>query len=260
MWTIALALFAVCKWLTWQAARSSGLAPGAPRSAGYLFGWVGMDARAFLRGAAGGAKPAPAEWIFAASKTAFGAALLWLMLRRAPEESVLLRGWIGLTGLVFLLHFGVFHLLALAWQGAGIDAPPIMRAPILATSVAEFWGKRWNVAFHQIVHDLAFRPLRLKLGPAPATLVVFFLSGLVHEAVISLPARGGYGLPTIYFLLQGLAVLWERSRLGRQFGFGRGWTGWLWALACTAGPAGLLFHPPFITRVILPFLRAIGAF
>ena len=88
MWTIALTLFAACKWLTWQAARSSGLAPGASRSAGYLFGWVGMDARAFLRSAAGGAKPAPAEWIFAASKLKFVNNLLVTVNTAAIGEAV----------------------------------------------------------------------------------------------------------------------------------------------------------------------------
>jgi hypothetical protein len=28
----------------------------------------------------------------------------------------------------------------------------------------------------------------------------------------------------------------------------------------TAVPAGLLFHRPFVERVILPFLKALGAF
>jgi len=131
---------------------------------------------------------------------------------------------------------------------------------MLATSVGEFWGQRWNLAFHQLVHQFVFRPLRRKIGLTPAMLSVFLLSGLVHESVISLPANGGYGLPTIYFLLQGLAVLCERTPIARVFRLGRDWRGCLWTLLWTAGPAGLLFHSPFINKVMLPFFQTLGAF
>jgi hypothetical protein len=134
-----------------------------------------------------------------------------------------------------------------------------MRSPFLATSLAEFWSARWNTAFHLLAQDVAFRPLARRRGPTGATIGVFLISGLVHEAVISLPARGGFGLPTAYFVLQGLGVLAERARCGRRLGLGRGLRGWLFALICAAGPAFWLFHPPFIHRVILPMLQAIGA-
>jgi hypothetical protein len=65
-------------------------------------------------------------------------------------------------------------------------------------------------------------------------------------------------LPTAYFILQGLAVLFERSRIGRRVGLGRGVRGWLFTLACTAGPAFWLFHPFFVRNVILPMLQAFG--
>jgi hypothetical protein len=84
-------------------------------------------------------------------------------------------------------------------------------------------------------------------------------SGLIHELVISVPARGGYGMPTAYFVLQGLALAGERSSLGRRLGLGRGWRGWLFTMVATAGPAYWLFPPVFVRNVILPMLAAIGA-
>jgi len=88
---------------------------------------------------------------------------------------------------------------------------------------------------------------------------VFLASGLIHDLVISLPAHGGYGLPTGYFILQGLGITLERSAAGRRLGLQRGFPGWLFMFVVAAGPAFWLFHPPFVLRVILPFMHAIRA-
>ncbi len=69
-----------------------------------------------------------------------------------------------------------------------------------------------------------------------ALLAVFLASGLLHELVISLLARGGYGLPTLYFVTQGLGLLLERSPAGRRAGLGRGIRGRLLMLALAGGP------------------------
>jgi len=161
--------------------------------------------------------------------------------------------------LILVLHFGFFHLLSLAWRANGMDTPPLMRAPLLARSLSEFWGKRWNTAFHHLVAQFLFRPAHRKFGVLAATMFVFLASGLVHDLVISIPARGGYGLPTLYFLLQGAGVLFEHTRLAHRFGINAGFRGWLFMALITAGPVCLLFHPPFIHNVILPFLKCLGA-
>jgi hypothetical protein len=109
------------------------------------------------------------------------------------------------------------------------------------------------------VHNLAFRPLARRAGVAWATLGVFLISGVIHDIVISLQARGGFGLPTGYFVLQGAGVLIERSRLGRTLGLGGDVRGRLFMFVFTLGPAYWLFHPIFIRNVILPMLQAIGA-
>jgi len=168
-------------------------------------------------------------------------------------------GWIGLFGIVLMLHFGTFDLLAHLWRRVGVAALPIMRAPTRAKSVADFWGRRWNVAFHELAQTFVFRPVRRRWGIAAAIIAVFVVSGVIHELVISLPARGGYGLPTLYFLLQAAAIFFERSTLGRRLGLASAWRGWAYTFAVTAVPAFWLFHPPFIHAVILPFMEAIGA-
>lgn len=259
MWAIAFALYAGCKWLTFWEARRSGVATTTTRAIGYLLAWPGMDASTFLQTIGHPAKPGAAEWLSSLAKVLLGVVLVWIVTPIAAPISPLLTGWAGMIGLIFLLHFGMFHLLSLAWRSVGVNAPPIMRSPVLACSLAEFWGRRWNTAFHELAHRFTFRPMRRVGGTTFATLGVFFLSGLVHDLVISLPARGGFGLPTGYFFIQGLAMVGERMRLGRRIGLGRGLRGWLFTVIVIAGPVCWLFHPPFIERVILPMLHAIGA-
>jgi len=258
MWTLSFAIFIGLKWQTWWQAR--GHVPhSAGRSLAYLAAWPGMDAEAFLDSRRAVPTPQFREWLWAAAKTFLGTLLLWVIARRVPETQALVRGWIGLFGLILLLHFGSFHLIALFWQLCGVVAQPIMSKPILSKTLSEFWGKRWNLGFRQLAYDLIFRPLHKRIGVAAASLLVFLASGLIHDLVISLPARGGYGLPTVYFILQGLGVTLERSGFGRRLGLQKGIAGWFFMFAVAAGPAFWLFHPPFVLRVIIPFMFAIRA-
>lgn len=257
MWSVAVAIFLGVKWQTWWRVHGSGSHSVGP-SIAYLFLWPGMDAPAFLSDARP-SQPAWTAWCWALFKTCTGAALLWIVARRVPSAFPLVRGWLGLLALAFLLHFGSFDLVALGWQSLAVRAEPIMQRPASSHSLTEFWGRRWNLGFRQLSHDFVFRPLYSHVGLPAATLLVFLVSGLIHELVISVPARGGYGLPTAYFVLQGLGVIFERSRTGRLLGLCRGVRGWAFTALITAGPVYFLFHPPFIFRVVLPFMKAIRA-
>ena len=193
----------------------------------------------------------------AVARTMLGCLLLFVVARYAAEP--LLTGWIGMVGIVLILHFGLFDLVSIAWRTLGVDAPPIMNAPLRSTSVGEFWSRRWNGAFNELALRLVFRPLARRTGITVATLCAFGTSGVVHELVISLPANAGYGLPTAYFTLQGVALLAEHTGTGKSLGLGRGVCGWFFTMLVVAAPAFWLFHPAFVRRVILPFMQAIGA-
>ena len=311
MWAMAFALFAGCKWLTYRKAVTNGVAFSMGRTLGYLFGWVGMKADVFTLGKRPRI-PTTVEWIHASGRILAGAALVWGAARMILPFAPLLSGWVAMFGIILLLHFGTFQLLALMWQRFGVAVEPLMRAPLQATSLGDFWGARWNTGFHAVAHEFLFRPLsrflgsfdfqqrsrlgvlelRQKVGqasrlPRPRcdrsplapsapdrrdarptsrfaimalpVLGVFLVSGLIHEIVITLPARGGYGLPTAYFLLQSLGLVLERSALSRRLGLGAGLRGRLFAIAVAAAPAFWLFPPVFVRNVILPMLEAIGA-
>jgi Membrane bound O-acyl transferase family len=258
MWILSFAIFLSLKWLTWWRARP-GVAHPVWRSTAYLLAWPGMDAPAFLDVGQRVPFPAPVAWLRAALKMTLGAILLWLVPRSIDQGEPLLRGWLGMLGLILLLHFGTFEIVALLWQSLGVNAKPIMSAPLRSVSLGEFWGKRWNLGFRQLAHELIFRPLQPTAGAATASFLVFVASGLIHELVISLPARAGYGLPTAYFVFQGAGVAMERSGFGKRLGLADGARGWLFTALLAGGPAFWLFHPWFVMRVILPLMQAIHA-
>jgi D-alanyl-lipoteichoic acid acyltransferase DltB (MBOAT superfamily) len=197
--------------------------------------------------------------LFAAAKLFLGAALFWGLSRIVPPGRELLRGWVGMVGLILMLHFGTFHLLSCWWRTLGIEARPLMNDPLASTSLSEFWGKRWNTAFRDLTHRFLFRPLTTRLGPRAAVAAGFVFSGLVHELVISVPAGGGYGWPMLFFVVQGAALLAERTSSGRVLGLGQGWRGFVFTTLVLAAPAYGLFHPPFIRNVVVPFMIASGA-
>jgi alginate O-acetyltransferase complex protein AlgI len=254
MWLLAGTVFAGCKWLTWQTAAVSSASPG--RQVGYLASWPGLDAPAFL-GAKQESNPSPVDWLFALTKLGFGISLIAWVYPRVPADLDLLRGWVGMVGIIFVLHFGLFHLLSLVWQTCGVPAAPIMDWPVLATSVSDFWGKRWNRAFRDLTHRFLFRPLTARFGARTALALGFLFSGIVHELVISLPAQGGWGGPTVFFLVQAAGIFIERSAVGQRLGLGRGPRGWAFTMVVLVAPIGLLFHPPFVRSIVVPFLDCI---
>lgn len=257
MWAVVAALFAGCKWLSWQRAPSAAFW----RHCAYLFAWPGLNAARFLNAssASGPDPPTVREWAFASIKLALGVGLLYGAARLLPPEHPYLVGWIGMIGMVMILHFGVFHLLSCAWRSAGVEAPPLMNWPLASVSLGEFWGRRWNTAFRDIAHPFLFQPLRRRFDARIAVLAGFIFSGAAHELSNSLPPAAGWGGPTLYFVAQGLGLLLERSTAGRRIGLGRGLAGWGFTMLAVIGPAWLLFHPPLVLRVIVPFMKAIGA-
>ena len=259
MWVLAYAIYISCKWLTLARTWMKGFTCEPYRAFCYLFLALDMDAKPFMDEAKAVKKPAFREWFAALSKLLIGICVLWIVTPVAGEFNQYLAAWLGMFGIISILHFGLFHAVALAWRSQGVGAVPLMQSPALSTSLSAFWSERWNTGFNQLAHDLVFRFVYRRYGVAVAMLLVFLISGLVHDLVISLPAGRMFGFPTIYFLIQGFGVLIERSKKGRRMGLNRGLKGWLFMFVFTAGPAYWLFHEAFLDNVMVPFLKAIHA-
>lgn len=216
---------------------------GAVRTLLYVSLWPGMG-------------PAPFEAERRPDRLAGG--LLWRGFCEAAAGVALLgagaasslsecaKAWLSIGGALVTVHLGLFDMLAGAWRRIGFPVGRICPSPWRSRSLSEFWGRRWNMAFHIVMRDRVYGPIGRRWGNGPAVAAVFLLSGVLHELVISVPAGGGYGLPTLYFALHGLIVMAEKR--GAIAG-GR----WLTA-AAVLGPLPILFHPWFVNRVVVPWV------
>ncbi len=259
MWLLAFSIYVACKAITWSAAPIAGVS--VARQLAYLVAWPGLNPTRFFQSEALSARERPSgrEWLGAVFRMLAGGVLFWSAPMWIGSKAPIALGWAGMVGVVLMLHFGLFHLLSCFWRANGVDARPLMNRPASSTSVTEFWSERWNTAFRDFTHHFVFRPLTRRWGLLPALILGFFFSGLVHDIVISVSAGGGYGGPTLFFVIQGLAILLEKSHAGRMLGLRRGLRGWLFTAAVLLLPVRLLFHDPFVERVVVPFMQALGA-
>lgn len=192
MWTVAVIVYFCCKLISLIPAKPAPL----KLKLAYFFLWVGLDANAFLHSTATPIRLS--EWYFALFNTVIGIGLMCLG-----------HALTTIVGIVFVLHFGLFHFLSLAWRCAGFNAKPLMNFPILATSLGDFWGNRWNTAFRDL-SQLFFRPMA-KISIFLATSGVFLISGVIHELVMTVPVGSGFGGPFSYFVIQYAGVFAERK-------------------------------------------------
>ena len=206
--------------------------------------WPGMDPIRFHTTPTH--PPTHREALATWARIALGAVLVWGIVPHLENRELAI--WVGLFGLGLLLHFGMARLLSIYWSRRGYDARPLFDRPLASLSLGEFWGRRWNVGFRDAAERWIHRPLRRRIGPRGATAAVFLASGIGHDALLSLPAGGGYGRCTIYFLVQLGGVLLGRRLRSRAV-----------TLLVVAAPLPLLFHGPFRENVVVPFLAAIGA-
>lgn len=131
-WLLAAALFLIGKGLVLRRAPAGTVADRAA----FTLLWPGMDYAAFTR--------APQQVLNLAPRGLVnllgGMLLVWGLARLVPNAFA--ATWTCMAGFIWALHGGVFTLLAAFWRRQGRDVTPLLRAPLLAGSVTEFWGRR----------------------------------------------------------------------------------------------------------------------
>ncbi|KAG8832286.1 hypothetical protein FRC17_001568 [Serendipita sp. 399] len=180
-------------------------------------------------------------------------------IKAYPVVSLLAFRYFVSTMITFAIGFGViagfnmvYSLLVLFFVGLLGHNPeswafPLFDHPWRATSLADFWGRRWHQTLRQTFFTFGGRPLeyvlskvtsvftadermRRNIGRMGLVLGTFTASGLFHGLAIYPMGKGGISTSGIYyFAAQGAFVLMERgwSRVtGRKVG---GVWGRLWA-------------------------------
>jgi alginate O-acetyltransferase complex protein AlgI len=201
----------------------------------FSLGWFGMDPGSFQERRRG------LSW-----KGDFGIGLLLMAVGAAGAWWVGSMEWRQLLVMFVPMslgfHSGALRVLKAVLRAAGFPVRTLFPNVLAARGVGDFWSRRWNTGYSQMMQRLVGKPVARHLGADAGVMAVFLGSGLLHELAITLPVRAGYGLPTLFFALHGLLTLAER-KAGRPCGKAV-------ALLAVALPLGLLFPPDFQREVI----------
>ncbi|KAH9621972.1 hypothetical protein KSS87_014563 [Heliosperma pusillum] len=144
----------------------------------------------------------------------------------------------------------------------GLELVEPSNEPYLATSLQDFWGRRWNLMVTHTLRHTVYNPTRVfsskylgrKWSDALGTMAAFSVSGLMHELIFYYVTRVSPSWEvTWFFVLQGICVTLEvalkRTALGHKLrlhwavtipltvGFVMG-TGYLW------------FFPPLVRNKV----------
>ncbi|GMY36722.1 acyl-CoA--sterol O-acyltransferase 1-like [Fagus crenata] len=126
--------------------------------------------------------------------------------------------------LLYSIHMYIGLEIALALVAAlglalvGVELEPQFDEPYLATSLQDFWGRRWNLMVSSILRPTIYIPIRSisnrligrKWAPLPAVIAVFLVSGMMHELIFYYIGRNKPTWElTCFFLIHGFCLAIE---------------------------------------------------
>lgn len=123
----------------------------------------------------------------------------------------------------------------------GLRGPPIHRTPIVATSLREFWGERWNLVVNRWLREHCFLPWARRRQPFIGLGLAFLASAAIHAwfIVVALGPRMAAWMG-LYFVIQGALLALELPlRVDRWSPLAAR----VWTLAGILVPAPLFVEP-----------------
>ena len=107
--------------------------------------------------------------------------------------------------------------------------PPLFDSPWRATSLGDFWGRRWHQWFRRLFLFFGGRPLSLLFGRVGRVMGAFLVSGVLHHlALLPLDRSSDIWRMLLSFGMMGVGVVLERAVAGKNVG---GWMGWMWTMS-----------------------------
>lgn len=112
----------------------------------------------------------------------------------------------------------------------GFEIEPQFNEPYLATSLQDFWGRRWNLMVTSILRPTVYDPIRQlssrifrsTWAPFPAVMVSFLVSGFMHELIYYYLTRAPPTWEvTWFFVLHGICTAVEVAV--KKAAVARGW-------------------------------------
>ncbi|KAK4398868.1 putative long-chain-alcohol O-fatty-acyltransferase 4 [Sesamum angolense] len=157
----------------------------------------------------------------------------------------------------FMLEMLLALVAALTKALVHVELEQHFNEPYLATSLQDFWGRRWNLMVPNILQPTVYHPVTSiaarfmdrKWAAIPGVLATFLVSGLMHELVLyNIGRLRPSGEMMCFFMVHGLSLTLEiviKKILRGKFSLPGIVSGPL-TLAYIMYTSFLLFFPPFL--------------
>ncbi|MBI4816141.1 MAG: hypothetical protein HY791_07785 [Deltaproteobacteria bacterium] len=173
---------------------------------------------------------------------AITAACLYVVFYVAPTSSApgFMRWAFGVVG-IYATADAIATCLVASHRLIGLEVPKIHDNPLLARSIMEFWGRRWNLIVGQWLHEYCYRPLAARRHPFAGVVASFAASAFLHWYLIFVPLGLSHSLVmTAFFLIQIPLIAIERKlRLATK----PSWAANLWTIGSLVLISGLFVDP-----------------